>query len=73
MVVSSLLPGVVVGVLLALVSARVLSTLLYEVSTLDPITYLTVTAVLVLVAGFASCLPAYRATRVDPLTSTRSE
>jgi predicted permease len=67
------LPGIAVGVVLALASARVLSNLLYEVSTLDPITYIAVAGVLVFVAGFASYLPAYRATRVDPLASIRSE
>ena len=67
------LPGVAVGIVLAIVSARVLSTLLYEVSTIDPMTYVAVAIVLVVVAGVASYLPAYRATRVDPMATMRSE
>ena len=57
---------------LALASARVLRSLLYEVGTLDPTIYVAVASVLILVAGCASYLPAYRATRVDPLTSMRA-
>jgi len=67
------LPGVFVGLLLALASSRALRGLLYEVSELDPWTYATVAVVLTLVSVVASGLPAYRATRVDPLTSIRNE
>ena len=59
--------------IVALVSARVLGNLLYEVSTLDPVTYLTVVGVLVFMAGLASYLPAYRETRVDPRSSIRAD
>jgi predicted permease len=67
------LPGVVVGLLLATASARVLGSLLYEVSALDPVTYGIVVVVLGFVAVAATGLPAYRATRVDPITSIRAE
>lgn len=66
-------PGVAVGLVVALASARVLESLLFEVSPLDPWTYGTVVAVLTLVSVAAAWLPARRATRVDPLTSIRSE
>ncbi|HSG08196.1 MAG TPA: ABC transporter permease [Longimicrobiales bacterium] len=65
------LPGIVIGLLLALASARVLSGLLYEVGTQDPATYLVVSLVLIAVAAGASFLPAYRATRVNPVDSMR--
>jgi ABC-type antimicrobial peptide transport system permease subunit len=67
------LPGIVIGLLLALASARVLGSFLYEVSALDPVTYGTVAVVLAFVAMAATGLPAYRATRVDPITSIRNE
>ena len=64
-------PGIVVGLMLALASARVLSGLLYEVGAQDPATYVLVSLVLLLVAAGASYLPAYRATRVNPVQSMR--
>jgi predicted permease len=67
------LPGIAIGLVLALASARLLGSFLYEVSALDPVTYGTVAAVLALVAMAATGLPAYRATRVDPITSIRNE
>ena len=66
-------PGLAVGLLLALASGQLLSSLLYEVSTLDPLTHSMVAAMLALVCLAASYLPALGATRVDPLTSIRSE
>ena len=66
-------PGIALGLLLALASGRLLDGLLFEVSTLDPTTYVTVAVVLTVVALGASCFPAMRATRVDPLTSIRNE
>ena len=57
----------------AMASARILGNLLYEVSPLDPWTYGAVAAVLALVSVAATWLPAHRATRVDPMTSMRSE
>jgi predicted permease len=66
-------PGVLVGLALAMASGRVLGNLLFEVSPLDPWTYLLVASVLALVALAATLIPALRATLVDPLTSIRSE
>ena len=57
----------------ALASGRLLGTLLFEVSAIDPVTYLAVAVVLTIVALGATALPALRATRVDPLTSMRNE
>ncbi|MFC1660983.1 ABC transporter permease [Gemmatimonadota bacterium] len=66
-------PGVIIGLLLALASGRVLGSLLFEVSALDPLTYGAVAVVLALVSMAATGVPAFRATRVDPIASIRDE
>ena len=65
--------GVVLGLVAALASARVLSNLLFEVSALDPATYFAVSGILTIVCLVATYAPALRATRVDPISSMRSE
>lgn len=67
------LAGVGIGFAASLALTRVLRSFLYEVSPLDPVTYATVTAVLIAVGLLASYLPARRATRVDPLIALRYE
>jgi len=65
--------GVVLGLSGALASTRVLSSLVYGVSTSDPVTLAGTTALLLGAAGLASCVPAIRAARVDPAVSLRAE
>jgi putative ABC transport system permease protein len=65
--------GLVLGFAAALVAGRALSALLYEVSALDPTTYLTGLAVMLTVALLASYLPARRAMRTDPVLALRHE
>jgi putative ABC transport system permease protein len=65
--------GVALGVLGALLGTRVLASLVYQVSTTDPLTLAATAAVLVGSAVLASFLPALRATRVDPAVSLRAE
>lgn len=67
------LAGLVVGLFVSLAATRALSTMLYEVSATDPVTFGAISAVLALVAAVASYLPARRAMRVDPLVALRSE
>jgi putative ABC transport system permease protein len=52
---------------------RVLSSLVFEVRPTDPVTFVVVTALLAAIALLASIIPAYRATRVDPMVALRYE
>jgi putative ABC transport system permease protein len=65
--------GVVMGTLLALGATRVMASQVYGVETSDPAIYGAVAAGLVLV-GMAACLmPAWRASRIDPVIALRDE
>ena len=65
--------GLALGLAGAWVLSRALTSQLYGVTAQDPLTYVTVAALLGAVAFTASWLPARRATRVDPMLSLRSE
>jgi predicted permease len=65
--------GVVIGVVGALLLGRLLSSMMFGVSASDPITFASVSVLLVAVAFCASLLPAYRATRVEPVRTLRDE
>ena len=65
--------GAAVGILGAVLTARILSALLFEVGPQDPATYMTTVGLFALLAGFAGFVPALRATRSDPLTVLRCE
>jgi hypothetical protein len=65
--------GVVIGVCAATVLTQVMRSLLFGISPLDPITYVTVPVVLVGAALTASYLPARRAANIDPIQALRSE
>jgi putative ABC transport system permease protein len=67
------LAGTGVGLVGAFGLTRLLRGLLYEVSAVDPAVYLGVSAILLLVAGAATLVPALRATRLDPIAVLRSE
>jgi ABC-type antimicrobial peptide transport system permease subunit len=65
--------GLAVGLPGAWLLSRVLSSLLFEISPHDPITFAAVAAVLSVVALAACAIPAWRVTRVDPLIVLRME
>jgi len=65
--------GAIIGLGAAAGLTRLMSSLLFGVKALDPLTYLGVAAILVAAATLASYLPARRATRVDPLDALRAE
>jgi ABC-type antimicrobial peptide transport system permease subunit len=67
------LAGVVLGLIAAASLSRLMSTLLHGVSPGDPATYATVAVCLTLVAILASLVPAWRATRVDPVRALKAE
>jgi putative ABC transport system permease protein len=65
------LAGVGIGVLLALLTSRLLSGLLFGVSSTDPFTFAAVTAGIVVISGISCYVPARRAVRADPLVALR--
>ncbi|HEX6495142.1 MAG TPA: ABC transporter permease [Acidobacteriaceae bacterium] len=65
--------GVVTGAIAALISTRLLASLLFGVSRADPVTYLCVTVLVFLVAPAACYFPAHRAMRIDPVRALRTE
>lgn len=65
--------SVVLGLTAAALTTRFLDRLLYDVSPTDPLTFSTVAVFLLLVAAAASLVPAWRASRADPITALRSD
>jgi putative ABC transport system permease protein len=67
------LVGVVIGVGAALALTRLMSDLLYGVKAWNPVIYIVVAAVLILIALLACYFPARRAARIDPMVALRYE
>ena len=65
--------GTACGLTAAFALTRLMKSLLFDVSPADPLTYVAVSAVLVLAAALASYLPARKATTVDPAEALRAE
>jgi putative ABC transport system permease protein len=67
------LTGIAVGLIAALALGRIVTSMIYGVSSRDLVTFFGVTVLLIVVSFAASLIPALRATRVDPLTVLRDE
>jgi ABC-type antimicrobial peptide transport system permease subunit len=67
------LAGTVLGMVLALVFARVLKSLIYEISPTDPLTFTGVAFLVITIAVLACYIPARRATKADPMNALRME
>jgi putative ABC transport system permease protein len=65
--------GIGIGLAAAILLSSVLATLIYGVQATDASTYVAVAGVLTCVGLFASIIPAYRATQIDPLRTLRDE
>lgn len=65
--------GVGLGVIISLALGRLMTSLLFGVSSTDPLTFIAVTLLLSFIALWACYLPARRATKVDPMAALRSE
>jgi predicted permease len=68
-----IVPGVFLGLALALALSRLLSSLLFNVGPHDPLTFAGVTGLLILVAILATLVPASSATRVNPTVALRCD
>jgi ABC-type lipoprotein release transport system permease subunit len=68
-----ILLGVTLGLAAAFALSRVVSSLIYGVRATDPLTFASVALLLIAVGLFATILPAYRATSVEPVLTLREE
>jgi putative ABC transport system permease protein len=65
--------GLVAGLAASIEAGRLMRDLLYEIKPLDPEVFVAVSVVLLAMAAFACIVPAWRASRVDPMQALRSE
>jgi len=65
--------GVLSGAVLAAAFSRVLASQLFGIGATDPVTYAGIAGALLAMGGAASLVPAWHATRVDPMETLRAE
>jgi putative ABC transport system permease protein len=65
--------GAVIGLLLSIAMARLLTTMLFGVQPFDPITFAVVGLMLLVTAAAAMAAPAWRAVRIDPAVALRGD
>ena len=64
--------GILMGLLASLMLSRLMASLLYGVSSSDPLTFAAMMILLLLIAALAGYVPARRASRIDPMSVLRS-
>lgn len=67
------LVGVIIGVVAAVASTRLLGTLLYDVRAVDPLVFAAMALIMIGIGALASYMPARRASGVDPIEALRSD
>jgi putative ABC transport system permease protein len=67
------LAGVALGLVASVALTRTIKSLLFGVSTIDPVTFAALPLLVMLIGMLACCIPARRATRVDPLIALKYE
>ena len=65
--------GLILGLAVSVEAARLLRAMLYETRPLDPLVFVGVSATILVVAALACVVPAWRASRVDPVQALRTE
>jgi putative ABC transport system permease protein len=65
--------GIIIGLIASFALTRVISSQLYGITATDPMTFAAISILLILVVLLACCIPALRATKVDPMTAVRYE
>jgi ABC-type antimicrobial peptide transport system permease subunit len=65
--------GIVLGVVAAAATTRLMAAMLFGVTPTDPLTFAAIAGILMSIAVAGSYIPARRATRVDPIATLRSE
>lgn len=65
--------GILIGLVVAFCSTRLLMALLFDVSATDPVTFIVISICLAAVALLACYVPAWRASKVDPLVALKAE
>jgi len=65
--------GIAIGVILAIVAGRLIASMLYGIEPKDPAVLATVSLTLLVISILAALVPAWRASRVDPVTALRAD
>ena len=65
--------GIAAGLVIAAGLTRFMRSMLFGISPLDPLTYISISLILAAAAVLASYLPAHRAAAVDPVDALRAE
>jgi putative ABC transport system permease protein len=65
--------GLALGLATSVAAVRLIGSMLYETQPVDPEIFLLVTATLLVIAALACLVPAWRASRIDPMQAVRTE